>query len=378
MSDKITIIFAGDFCATNPSQIEISDELQKLFDSADVKVLNFEGPLATECFTGPNKTILKQSDESPKWCEHNGFGIVSLANNHLLDYGQDGCRKTIKSFQNSSVIGAGCWEESYRVHYIDIKNKRIGFFSASSADLASLQDRWTESEHFGAAWINHFSVNGIIRNAKKICDYLFVMVHAGVEYMPVPLPEWRDRYKELIDNGADAVIAAHPHIVQGWEEYKGHPIFYSLGNFFFDFFNDYGKPENWDKGLVTVLTVESDGKIGSLAIPITKNENRLDYDHSEITKEHNFYLCDLLSDNKKYIKTVNEYCLRLFERYKDWLLTGFGAQEYNGNIVQSLLRFIKHLIKRDKTSYRIALNQIREESTRFLLIRALCLKSKSI
>ena len=374
MSEKISILFAGDFCASNPSQIEVSDELKYLFDSADVKVLNFEGPLATEHFASPNKTVLKQSDESPKWCERNGFDIVSLANNHLLDYGQDGCRKTIDSFQNSSVIGAGSWEESYRVHYIDIKNKRIGFFSASSADLASLQDRWTESGHLGAAWINHSSVNGIIQNAKKVCDYLFVMVHAGVEYMTVPLPEWRDRYKELIDLGADAVIAAHPHIVQGWEECKGHPIFYSLGNFYFDYFNEYGKPENWDKGLVAVLTVGADGNIESTAIPTIKTDNRIECDHSLEREEYNDKLCDLLSDNGIYMKRVNEYCLRFFDRYKDWLLTGFGAQEYNSPFVRTLLRFIKHLIRRDKASYRIALHQIREESTRYLLIRALRLK----
>ncbi|MBR5352415.1 MAG: CapA family protein [Bacteroidales bacterium] len=65
-------------------------------------------------------------------------------------------------------------------------------------------------------------------------DYLFVLPHDGIEYVDAPMPETIARYRDFIDYGADGIFGAHLHCPQGWEEYKGRPIFYSLGNFFFN------------------------------------------------------------------------------------------------------------------------------------------------
>ena len=59
-------------------------------------------------------------------------------------------------------------------------------------------------------------------------------LHDGIEYIDIPLPEQRERYRDFVDYGADGVFVHHPHVPQGWEVYKGRPIFYSLGNFFFN------------------------------------------------------------------------------------------------------------------------------------------------
>ena len=87
--------------------------------------------------------------------------------------------------------------------------------------------------------MNDLKVNHIILDAKKELDYLFILPHAGVEYTDAPVPELIARYRDFIDYGADGVIASHPHCPQGWETYKGKPIFYSLGNFLFNSKNTY-------------------------------------------------------------------------------------------------------------------------------------------
>ena len=77
--DRISIVFAGDFCSTKPSGITMSENLKSLLLSTDFNVVNFEGPLASDRFAAPNKTVLRQSDESPKWCEENGKEHTVLA-----------------------------------------------------------------------------------------------------------------------------------------------------------------------------------------------------------------------------------------------------------------------------------------------------------
>src|SRR5690606_3657601 len=118
--------------------------------------------------------------------------------------------------------------------FIEINGIKIGFFAGTSCDFSALKDKWTDKDKVGCSWINQIQVNNIIRTAKEQCDHLIILSHGGIEFMDVPLPEWRDRYRELIDLGADAVIGTHPHVPQGIEIYNKKPIFYSLGNFYFD------------------------------------------------------------------------------------------------------------------------------------------------
>jgi len=85
----------------------------------------------------------------------------------------------------------------------------------------------------GFAWINHPKSNKIVGESKKKVDFLIIQIHAGEEDLHLPQPEWRKRYKEIINLGADLIIGHHPHIPQPVEFYKGKMIVYSLGNFYF-------------------------------------------------------------------------------------------------------------------------------------------------
>lgn len=370
---KIKLVFAGDFCSNNPEKILFSKSLKDLLESSDVNCINFEAPLSKGMLISPNGYNLLQSNSSPDYIEKWGFNLISLANNHMCDYGQEGLMHTKQSFKSSITVGAGNWLESYEVKYIEIKGIKIGFFSGTSSDFSSLKDKWEDSNKIGCAWINHYSVNNIISNAKKQCDFLIVISHGGIEFMDVPLPEWRDRYRELIEMGADAIIGSHPHVPQGVENYQGKPIFYSLGNFCFDK-NSTNKPLYWDNSILAILEIENN-KISFNSIPVVKKENSIDLDVSEKTVNHHNYLSEILKDDNKYIEKVNTEVLRLYDKYYTWILFSAKAIEVKFSY-QNLIKIIKTLVlikKNEKT----LLHQIREESTRWLIIRALKLKTKS-
>lgn len=376
MSNSIKILFFGDFCSSAPDEIELSGDLQGLIDSSNLNVINFEGVLQSGKVISPNKSFLKQSEFSPKWCEDNGFDIVSLANNHAYDFGREGLETTINTFSTAKVIGAGAWHDVYKVNIVEIKGKRLGFLALTSADMSSLKDKWTDKNKVGTAWINSNEVNKLIQSCKAECDFLFIFAHAGVEHMDVPLPEWRERYREMIDLGADGVIATHPHTPQGYETYKDKPIYYSLGNFFFDKSDQIIKKHNWkywNTGLVANLEIDlNTNNISHTGIVTLKNGNKVAIDVSTETKEYINHLNSLLDNDIVYMDRVNEGVLFFYDKYKTWMLNSFKAFELKFNF-KYIYVFSRMLFK--KPNYKSALHQLREESTRWTIERALKIKS---
>lgn len=144
---------------------------------------------------------------------------------------------------------------------------------------------------------------------------MFVLPHDGIEYIDAPMPETIARYRDFIDYGADGVFGAHPHCPQGWEEYKGKPIFYSLGNFFFNSKKDtlyraINRP-HWYEGRCVVLSIENQQL--SWEVINTRNVDNiaLEIDHSEESIRHNEYLCNLLANKQTY----NDYVLPIMQKH---------------------------------------------------------------
>lgn len=373
-SEMLKLAFYGDFCSYFPEKQTIGKQLQDLIDRQDLNVVNFEGCLQYGRLHTVGRFYLRQSQNSPCWLKKHGFNVVNLANNHAYDWGEEGLCRTQEAFDGVEVLGCGYWDEAYSVRFIELKGYKLGFFSATSADLSSLKDKWTDQKRFGCPWINHFSVDNVLREAKKRCDYLFVMVHAGVEYMSVPLPEWRDRYRQLIDVGVDAVIATHPHVPQGVEYYKGKIIFYSLGNFCFDKGVESEIPY-WNNGVVACIKLFN--KKVDVQVYLTKLEgHEIEIDNHDKAKEHFRSLCDVLMNDEKYIDRVNKEVLCLYSKYEKWLLSGLQASKSTPRSMRLLFRFLKAFLCGNE-NYRLALHQIREESTRWVLARAYKLLSNT-
>ena len=373
-TETIKLFIAGDFCSSDPESVIIGDSLKKIIDDSDLKILNFEGPLPVGAYVGGANHYLKQSKLSPSWCIKNGFNIVGLANNHACDFGEEGLKSTEDAFSDIITLGTGSWDDAYKIRIIEINGKKIGLFSATSADFSSLKNKFDDKDKYGCPWINHVSVPKLISDARDKCDFIIILPHAGVEFMDVPLPEWREIYYNLIDSGADAVIASHPHVPQGWEYYKGKPIFYSLGNFVFDT-SIQSVHSYWNNGIVVKLELVGN-KIKVFPHLIACDNGYVEIDNSFKMSEHFNTICKILLSQNEYIECVNNDILNIYKKYQTWLLYGLSSFQLRPISFCNMLRLVKAIFGY-KMNYKLAMHQLREDSTRFVLERAYKLLSKT-
>ena len=372
----ITLNFFGDFIASSEERLSMDEALRKHISVADLNIINFEAPaVSANCFDPTIKSgpVLCQSPDSPSWLEENGFDVVSLANNHIMDYGTNGLYETKKAFEKSLTVGAGSWEEAYKPVIVEVKAKKIAIFALSQLEFGNLADEWDVSSKDGVAWINHPKVDVTIQQTRQKADYLIVYAHAGLEHAEQPLPEWRDRYRQLIDMGCDAVIASHPHIAQGWEYYHGCPIVYSLGNFYFSALT--GKSSSWYRSLCASLFIE-DRKISINMTPLQFSKKGISVCHEEEFAKYLTRVNEVLSDSNAYMTYVNGKCQELESSYySSFVKSGLG-RILNWRDTKSYLG----LRLRNPSSLSVAplLNMIRCETHRWCLLRAMKLKNKEI
>ena len=315
MNNTVNLFFAGDFCS-KPStvNINVSNELRDIIQSCEIKVVNFEVPLKPDTTLPPQQyERFWQNDDAPDFLKDLGFNLFSIANNHAFDWGVEGFKKT-KAALGEASFGAGTYDEAYRIKVCEINGIKIGFFALSYAAYTGVFDDVLHHDGLGCAYINDLRVNHDILEAKKKVDYLFVLPHDGIEYIDVPLPETIARYRDFIDYGADGVIGSHPHCPQGWEEYKEKPIFYSLGNFFFNSKNtpDFraDKP-HWYEGLCVKIELSS-GVINYQIINTRNSDNeQIVIDKGEDRINSNQQLCAYLVDSQAYESYLNMQCRRL-------------------------------------------------------------------
>ena len=305
MSNTIRLFFAGDFCSKpSTSLISVSDELKVLIGSCDLKVVNFEVPLKPDVKL-PHVEYERffQNDDAPAFLKNLGFNLFPIANNHVFDWGDEGFLKVKHAF-GDEAFGAGSYEEAYRVKCVEIKGKKVGFLALTFATKSGVFYDVMNHDGLGCAYIHDLKVNHVIMEAKKEVDYLIVLPHDGIEFIDAPLPEVMAKYRDFVDYGADAVIGTHPHCPQGWEEYQGKPIFYSLGNFFFNSKNDvtyraWNRP-HWYEGLCVVMEIDDNEVKYSIHNTFNKDNVELFIDHNPSREEHNSKLCSYLVDKKKH------------------------------------------------------------------------------
>lgn len=370
---RITIF--GDFKVNQTKHLNLSGELMSLLNNSDIKVVNFEAPIKSKARpikkSGPN---ICQHIESPDWLEDRGFNVISIANNHTMDFGTEGMEITKKAFKKAYVIGAGTWDEAYRMEVVETEDsKRIGFIACTHCEFGTLTDR----EGRGCTWAMSPRINTLIQEGKDKVDALVIIPHGGVEYMDVPLPEWRELYKSWIDLGADAVIGSHPHVPQGYEWYKGKPICYSLGNFCFSQLNkNKSAPDHWFESLCCILSIEKPHEIKMDIRPLLfdpKAEYISDNNNEEF-KQHFNKMYDVLHNDTAYIEEVN----REVKKRLPFYLGQFSRGGWVTNVCSKgfLKGFVEGIIGRGFFCQNHALNNMQCESHRWAILRALKLKQK--
>lgn len=354
-NSNIKIFIAGDFCSKPSTEnISVNKELIDIIKNADVSIVNFEVPLKPAIdLPSDGYERFYQNDDAPEFLKSLGFNLFATANNHMFDWEDAGYLRVKEAF-GDSMFGSGTYDEAYKVKVIEVKGRKIGFMALTYAARRGVFSDVYNHKGLGCAHLFDLRVNHIIVNAKKEVDYLFIIPHAGVEYYDIPTPELIAKYRDFIDWGADGVIASHPHCPQGWERYNDKPIFYSLGNFFFnskptvDF---VAKRPHWYEGIAVLLEITDDG-INTSVINTRNIKNReITIDHSESRDGHNDYLCSLLQNDEDYRRYLAKLVLEKESHLIKTLSTGLNFGSLKAILKQGILSFADIILKRTATKW---------------------------
>ncbi len=265
------LIFAGDISTHHAKHVSGAAaeaalaELKPILAGADYRLVNQENILAEEgvgyaiAKSGPN---LRGEPENIDLLKVGGFDCAVLANNHFGDFHFDGVKATLDALDKAgfSHIGGGMnLEEAYASVIYEKDGLRVSFIAVCENEFGGATKTTP-----GAAGYNLRLLADRIAEEKEKADLVIVIFHGGNEYNPLPAPKARDRYRLIIDLGADALIGGHTHCIQGYEFYKGKPIVYSLGNFFFPWPNTPAS-SGWNFGYMVEMTVEK-GKRAELSL----------------------------------------------------------------------------------------------------------------
>ncbi len=345
-------------------------EFLKLFRDADLAVTNLESPLINGgtqiAKTGPN---LKSPPDTLPVLKKAGFGLVTLANNHIMDYGTEGLESTLNACKDAGIatVGAGMSsEEAMKPFTAEINGITIAVLNIAENEFGTTQNG-EPGGHAMDPVLNFYA----IQNAKKHADRVIVVVHGGHEHYELPSPRMKKTYRFYADAGADAVVGHHTHCISGHERYNGTPIFYSLGNFLFD--NESGNElSGWNKGFICSLTFPKKGdaefklrpyiqglNTGGLELPSEKQTQEIE---SEIIS-----LNSIIARDEELEKRFKEFCLRSRRLYSSYIEPHSVRLIHalrNRNILPSLLS------ERKKLLYT---NLVRCEAHRDILIKTLTL-----
>lgn len=164
-----------------------------------------------------------------------GFDVMSLANNHSLNFGREALIDSVKQLGEQGITTAGAGENIEAAHtpaILEVKGNKVAFFAYQNVGP---EESWAATtSKAGLAWMNIPQLQQDIKSVRDEVDYVIISMHAGTEYVFDPIASQKEFAHAAVDAGADLVIGHHPHVIEDKEIYNGKQIIYSLGNFVFD------------------------------------------------------------------------------------------------------------------------------------------------
>lgn len=288
----VRVAIGGDLCPAGEidRQLPLVDPaaflgaLQPLLARADLRVANLECPL-TEAALAAAKTgpALRASPRCVEILRSGRIDVVTLANNHAMDFGPSGLKDTLDTCRAAGIrtVGAGMnLAEASEPLVLRIGGTALAIVNA------------VEHEFGGAtatlAGVNPQDIIGLhrqVRELRRTGHAVLVVLHGGHEFCRTPSPETVRRYRFIAEAGAAAVVAHHTHCVSGMEVHEGVPIFYGLGNLLFHW--PQPRDPGWYEGVLLSLDI-SDGiarawditpfsqcRAGRLDVGLLEGEERL-------------------------------------------------------------------------------------------------------
>jgi len=250
----VTIVSAGDLAPT-PSNCSffssgiiesiVDAQLLEILSSADFRLFNLEVPLTdTEKAISKDGPILKAPVAAIRGIMQFDPSVMTLANNHIMDYGEQGLVSTMELLSANSIgfLGAGKdLNEATRPFILEKGGLKIGLYACAEHEFSI-----AEENRAGANPIDLFESFDQIANLKEECNYVIVLHHGGKEHFRYPSPDLQKVCRKMVKSGADLVICQHSHCIGSFEKFKDAMIVYGQGNFLFDRHDN----EFWSTGLL--------------------------------------------------------------------------------------------------------------------------------
>jgi len=241
--DEIRMIAVGDLMLSRSVENKMIEKKNfkypflktaEFTSGADITFGNLETPIIAGKIVSVSRLVFRTDPKSLYGLRYAGFDVLSIANNHIMNFGKNGLEETLKELDDAGImhVGAGITADNINKSAV-IKVKDVTFsFLAFTYNTDMRKD--AKGEEYGVANMDKEKMQDAVRKAKTESDVVVVSMHAGTEYKTKSGSFQQDFAHSAIDAGADLVIGHHPHVVQEMEKYNGKYIIYSLGNFVFD------------------------------------------------------------------------------------------------------------------------------------------------
>ena len=216
----------------------LSDDVLEIMKNSDVMIANSEFTISSRGSKLPNKMYTFKAKKERLAIYHEmGIDLVTLANNHVYDYGLDAFNDMLDAFDEYDIphIGAGHnIEEASKPYYFIVNGYKIAFVNANRSEKFILTPGATEDSEGVFRCYDPTDMINLIKSLRDDNDYVIAIIHYGKENSHELEDEQVSSSKAYIDAGADMVVGHHAHTLQGIEFYNHKPIIYNLGNFLFN------------------------------------------------------------------------------------------------------------------------------------------------
>lgn len=237
-----------------------------LFASADLRMANLECALSdrgSPWVKTPKVFHFRSDAKNVDVLKAANINLVSLANNHILDYGHEACLDTLHILDSAGIQHAGAGsniEQAKRPAICKVKNTTIGFLSITDNEPV-----WEATENDIGIYYMPIDVTDkrfkalleLVKKTKSQVDLLIIALHWGPNWGYRPQPPQMGFAHVLIDHGVDIVFGHSCHVYQGIEIYKNRPILYSTGDFIDDYAVDLD--ERNDHSFIFIIDIEPSG-----------------------------------------------------------------------------------------------------------------------
>lgn len=237
----VTLAFAGDVNVEGSARAVLSgglDAAAPVLTAADLTVVNLETAVTRGGERADKQFAFKAPATTFAALREAGVDVVTMANNHGMDYGEAGLRSSLAAAGDAGlpVVGLGLDERSaYAPHVATVRGRRIAVLGATQVLDAAFETAWTArgARPGMASAKREDRLLAEVRAARTTADVVVVYLHWGKELQSCPLERQQVLARQLVAAGADVVVGTHAHVLQGGGYLDGGYVDYGLGNFAF-------------------------------------------------------------------------------------------------------------------------------------------------